>query len=129
VNAVHVILPPLACVRMSANTARTSACATFLGHYSLPKSIALSQVQLQRIAKALADPRRHEILRQIGAGTKGVACSDVRECQSVTAATLSHHLKELETAGLIQIIRKGKFAHLQVQRDVLKAYLNHLGSI
>jgi ArsR family transcriptional regulator len=95
----------------------------------LSKSTALSEIQIQRIAKALADPRRHEILKQIGAQTKGVACSDVRECQSVTAATLSHHLKELETAGLIRITREGKFAHLQVQRDVLKAYLNDLGSI
>ncbi|HLK19776.1 MAG TPA: helix-turn-helix domain-containing protein [Bryobacteraceae bacterium] len=95
----------------------------------MAKFTTLSEIQIQRIAKALADPRRHEILRQIGAKAKGIGCSDVRECQSVTAATLSHHLKELETAGLIHITREGKFAHLEVQRDVLKAYLDHLASI
>ena len=80
------------------------------------------------IAKALADPRRVEILRQIAA--KGcAACSDVRERQPVSAATLSHHVKELEAAGLISIVRKGKFADFILNRTVLQAYLDHLSRI
>lgn len=95
----------------------------------LSKPKVLSEHQIRMIAKALADPRRHEILRQIGGTAEGVSCSDVRECHSVTAATLSHHMKELESAGLIRIAREGKFAHLSLQRDVLKAYLDHLATI
>lgn len=68
-------------------------------------------------------------MKQLGANHAGVACSEIRECQSVTAATLSHHLKELEAAGLIEIVREGKFARLILRRDMLEAYRSHLGSI
>ena len=95
----------------------------------MPKRKVLTENQIHLIAKALVGPRRYDVLRQVGAKNGAVPCIDVRECQPVSAATLSHHVKELEAAGLIVIIRKGKLADLALQRDVLRAYVDHLGKL
>lgn len=101
-----------------AMTPQTPAEAT-----SEPQKIATAQ--RLAILKALADPRRMEIVERLASqGCSG--CSDMRECLPISAATLSHHLKELETAGLIHIEREGKFARLTLRRDIWQAFLADL---
>ena len=84
--------------------------------------------EMQAISHTLSDPRRFEILRCI-AKQQCAACSDLRHSFPITAATLSHHLKELETAGLIKTSKRGKFLDIVFRRDVWRHYLSHLAKL
>ena len=85
----------------------------------------MTSEQFTRIAKALADPRRFEILEMIAAAEE-VACKAMVEAFPVAQATISHHLKELATAGLIEARREGQHGHYRVREGVLDQYMAEL---
>lgn len=90
------------------------------------KPTELTEEQLQLIAKALADSRRYEIIKRISRCKDAMACEKMRQCLDISAPTLSHHMKELEIAGLIRAQRTGKFINYELRRDVLESFLRQL---
>ena len=82
--------------------------------------------QFQRIAKALADPRRFEILETIAAAGEELCCGEVVGRFTVSQATISHHLKELTDAGLVEARTEGQFKLLRARPDVLAEYTEQL---
>src|SRR5271167_1140221 len=91
-------------------------------------SAVLTRAQFRAITRALSDPQRYDILQHI-ARRRSCTCVELRERCPITPATLSHHLKELRSAGLISIARKGKFALPSFRREVWKTYLAQLSEL
>ena len=82
---------------------------------------SLPQGQFDQIAKALADPRRFALLEAI-ASSEEYPCQRLCQDFPVTKATISHHIKELMRAGLVEAERHGQFITYRVRRDILASY-------
>ena len=88
----------------------------------------LTAKQVEAISRAIADPRRYAMLQQIASEPSlACACLSIKDCLS--PATISHHLKELQAAGLVGIEREGRGVRLTLQREVWAAYLRALGAL
>ncbi len=85
----------------------------------------LTPGQFDRIAKALADPRRFSLLQAIADNDE---CPYQKLCQKfpVSKATISHHMKELVRAGLVEAERDGQQMHATIRPEVLEAYTKEL---
>jgi ArsR family transcriptional regulator len=87
--------------------------------------VTVESEQFQRIAKALADPRRFEILEHIAKQAE-VGCQRLCGCFPVRQATISHHLKELASAGLVESRKDGQYVYYRTRPAVLEAYMAEL---
>jgi ArsR family transcriptional regulator len=78
----------------------------------------MRESQIVKIAKALADPTRLKMLNVIRDAGE-LTCSQVCDKFTQRQPTISHHIKTLESAGLIKIRKSGQFHVLKVDEQVL----------
>ncbi len=93
------------------------------------KQVRLSREQRTNILKAMADPRRFSLLEKIARAACPLGCMEARAALAIAPATLSHHIKELESAGLIAVERQGKFHFLSMRPGVLEALIANLSAL
>jgi ArsR family transcriptional regulator, arsenate/arsenite/antimonite-responsive transcriptional repressor len=93
------------------------ACCTPLT--GTPMSAAQAE-QVAPVLKALADPVRLRLVSLIAASAGGEACvCDLNDAFDLTQATISHHLKVLHSAGVLDRDKRGVWVYYAVRPEAL----------
>jgi len=96
----------------------TEACCPPLTRQPLT---AGQSVDLAGVFKALGDPVRLRLLSLIASHVGGEACvCDLTDAFDLTGPTISHHLKVLREAGVIDGERRGTWVYYRVRPAVLR---------
>ena len=95
------------------------ACCTSLAGTSMSAERA---EQVAPLLKALADPVRLRLVSLLASSPTGEACvCELNEAFDQTQATISHHLKVLHSAGVVDRDKRGVWVYYAVRPEALTA--------
>ena len=81
-----------------------------------------------RLLRALADPTRLSIVRQLASEAATCQC-DLTACCELAQPTVSHHLKVLRDAGLVRAERRGTWTYYTLDSHGLARLTRVIGGL
>ena len=93
------------------------ACCAPLGAATLSAEEASGTAEL---FKALADPARVRIVNLIASARGPVCACEFNDSLGLAQPTVSHHLKKLTDAGLLEREQRGKWAYFSLRPDAVE---------
>lgn len=104
---------------MKTNMPVVSECCAPLMDAPLAQSAA---EQMAQVFKALGDPARLRLISLIASQADGEACNcDLIEPLGLSQPTVSHHLKVLHDAGLLDRERRGQWVYYRIRPEQMTA--------
>lgn len=91
--------------------------------------MAIQIRQIEKISKALGDMNRLKILHHISNKGGCGQCSDIQNVLDLAQPSVSHHVKILIEAGLIEQEKEGRHHKYTLNTGILNEYLNFLGKL
>jgi ArsR family transcriptional regulator len=107
---------------LPAGPAAAQCCAPSAG-----LNLSLDAERIAAVAKALAEPVRVQILDVLRRSEQRVCQCELIPLFGITQPLLSHHMKKLIDAGVVQVERRHKWAYYSVSTDALKELTAWLG--
>jgi ArsR family transcriptional regulator len=102
---------------MSAVATPVECCAP-LGAPTLDDEQAAATAEL---FKALGDPARVRIVNLLATSAEPVCACELYEPLGLSQPTVSHHLKKLTDAGLLEREQRGKWAYFSLKREAVES--------
>src|SRR5712671_2891609 len=103
----------------------TAACCSPLS--AQPLSMEQAE-QVAPLLKALADPVRLRLLSLVASHEGGEACiCDLNEAFDLSQPTISHHMKVLHEAGLVDRDKRGVWVYYRVRPQALSSLAALIG--
>lgn len=78
--------------------------------------------QLEKIAKALGDINRLKILEDMAGNGGSIRCAQIINVLDLAQPSVSHHIKTLTEAGLIEPEKEGRTYSYILNKALLKEY-------
>jgi ArsR family transcriptional regulator len=105
-----------------AEVAETLACCTPLAREPMSEQDA---TRVAPLLKALADPVRLRLLSMVLSHEGGEACvCDLNDAFDLSQPTISHHLKVLHAAGLLDREKRGVWVYYQARPEAMAALVS-----
>lgn len=93
---------------------------------STPPLAVADRTALAAKFKALADPTRVAIVNRLSAADEVCVC-DLTAAFELSQPTVSHHLRVLREAGLVEASRRGTWAFYRLRSEAVAALRDALG--
>ena len=87
---------------------------------ALPRSLTRKPIATAELFKALGDPARVRLVNLIATSGGAVCMCDLIEPVGLSQPTVSHHMKKLVDAGLVEREQRGKWAYFSLKRDAVE---------
>jgi DNA-binding transcriptional ArsR family regulator len=90
--------------------------------------MARATTNTSEIFKALGDPIRWSIIQRM-ASVEELACGTLEENLPISKPTISHHVKILAQAGLVDVRKEARNLYYQLRRDVLRQLVDEMWAL
>lgn len=88
----------------------------------------MAKINVSLIAMALTDSTRYGALELI-CSNEMISSQALCELLGVSPPTLSHHIRELRRASLIESVRDGRLCRHKAKRETIEAYVSALSKL